>query len=537
MSSTSVTVGARVVISGGLYGTVRYIGATKDPGRWIGIELDEKKGQGNGSIGGVEYFKCENGYATFVRPNAVTIVKDKRAQATSATGTGLRSATTSSVAGPALRRPVLSATKPTTSTGSSRIPVLRRDSSRSSRSAAAEEDAASTASSTASVDDTDETDTVATAPVNDEELMQEDEAPTDSVVTEVSGADGKAPGQIGNRAEEEVEDQAVVQEEGDEALENSSPKETTLETPAAPAAPAATDDQAVELNVSPAVVTHDAAHAPKTPLIPSNVQEILDRKSKITAQLSAKHVHTPVAELPQRIAVKHEATASASAADEKQLAAWAHKEKEYQQQIDELKKKLDKLSLDNSKSEETIRSLTERLTVAANQSKKAERDLQREKAKFDEKLADMEHQLESATLDKEFAEEQVEVLQQEIDSLKAQVETLAERLKISEFERATLMQQKARADQITGEDDVQALVAQNERLKQALVALRDRTLSEKTEMQKRIRELEKEASRIQQLEGLYLWFGSFWVFLQCRSCTLIVCVCARAPYYSQNKRP
>ena len=41
-------------------------------GYWIGIQYDEPVGKNNGSVKGTKYFECEQGYGTFVRPDAVT---------------------------------------------------------------------------------------------------------------------------------------------------------------------------------------------------------------------------------------------------------------------------------------------------------------------------------------------------------------------------------------------------------------------------------------------------------------------------------
>ncbi|KAI8584071.1 hypothetical protein K450DRAFT_221366 [Umbelopsis ramanniana AG] len=55
-------------------GSVRFIGSTEfQPGIWIGIEYDEPLGKNNGTVQGVEYFKCGPNYGAFVRPTKVTV--------------------------------------------------------------------------------------------------------------------------------------------------------------------------------------------------------------------------------------------------------------------------------------------------------------------------------------------------------------------------------------------------------------------------------------------------------------------------------
>ncbi|KDQ62879.1 hypothetical protein JAAARDRAFT_28852 [Jaapia argillacea MUCL 33604] len=59
-------------------GTVRFAGPTAfAPGKWIGIELHEANGKNDGSIKGVQYFTCKPGYGVFVRPSQVKVVEEQ----------------------------------------------------------------------------------------------------------------------------------------------------------------------------------------------------------------------------------------------------------------------------------------------------------------------------------------------------------------------------------------------------------------------------------------------------------------------------
>jgi tubulin-folding cofactor B len=50
------------------------LGSTSfQPGIWIGIEYDEPLGKNNGTVQGVEYFKCRPNHGAFVRPTKVTV--------------------------------------------------------------------------------------------------------------------------------------------------------------------------------------------------------------------------------------------------------------------------------------------------------------------------------------------------------------------------------------------------------------------------------------------------------------------------------
>ncbi|GFZ46203.1 hypothetical protein JCM24511_04450 [Saitozyma sp. JCM 24511] len=56
-------------------GTVRFVGIAEigKGGVWVGVELDEPTGKGDGSVEGKTYFKCRPLHAIFVRPEKVTI--------------------------------------------------------------------------------------------------------------------------------------------------------------------------------------------------------------------------------------------------------------------------------------------------------------------------------------------------------------------------------------------------------------------------------------------------------------------------------
>ncbi len=53
------------------FGSVHYA-----PGDWLGVELEAPMGKNNGTIKGVEYFKCPSQHGMMVRPSEVTLSED-----------------------------------------------------------------------------------------------------------------------------------------------------------------------------------------------------------------------------------------------------------------------------------------------------------------------------------------------------------------------------------------------------------------------------------------------------------------------------
>ncbi|PHH66845.1 hypothetical protein CDD81_5977 [Ophiocordyceps australis] len=74
--------GQTVQLSDGRRGTVRFAGQTHfQVGEWVGVELEDKTGKNDGSVQGQRYFDCPMGYGMFVKPMMVTIVAQPPAAA------------------------------------------------------------------------------------------------------------------------------------------------------------------------------------------------------------------------------------------------------------------------------------------------------------------------------------------------------------------------------------------------------------------------------------------------------------------------
>mmetsp|Transcript_386 Transcript_386/g.1061 ORF Transcript_386/g.1061 Transcript_386/m.1061 type:complete len:2458 (+) Transcript_386:127-7500(+) len=69
-------IGSRARLQSGLTGIIRFVGrdiSSRVPTAAIGIELDEKKGEHNGTIGSASYFSCKAGHGVLVAPDQVVV--------------------------------------------------------------------------------------------------------------------------------------------------------------------------------------------------------------------------------------------------------------------------------------------------------------------------------------------------------------------------------------------------------------------------------------------------------------------------------
>lgn len=128
------------------------------------------------------------------------------------------------------------------------------------------------------------------------------------------------------------------------------------------------------------------------------------------------------------------------------------------------------------------------------QAKKEAKDAVEAKEQHAEEMSDLAEAMELATLDKEMAEEKCEALQAELEQTKEKLEEVQIDYEIMKTE----MSDKGGDGKATTYQ-VKQLEQQNERLKEALVKLRDLSAQEKQEQQRNQKELDQQQSEIAEL--------------------------------------
>uniref|UniRef100_A0A8L0DQ35 Dynactin subunit 1 n=1 Tax=Oncorhynchus mykiss TaxID=8022 RepID=A0A8L0DQ35_ONCMY len=172
-------------------------------------------------------------------------------------------------------------------------------------------------------------------------------------------------------------------------------------------------------------------------------------------------------------------------------------------ELEKHKIQLEQLQEWKTKMQEQQNDLTKQLKEAKKEAKEA----QEAKEHYMEEMADTADAIEMATLDKEMAEERAESLQQEVESLKEKLEELVMDLEIlkheiEEKETHTHTHQlvvSSGSDGAASSYHVKQLEEQNGRLKEALVRMRDLSVSEKQEHVKLQKQTERKSTELDTL--------------------------------------
>ncbi|KAK9239256.1 dynein associated protein-domain-containing protein [Lipomyces kononenkoae] len=129
------------------------------------------------------------------------------------------------------------------------------------------------------------------------------------------------------------------------------------------------------------------------------------------------------------------------------------------------------------------------------------RELEAEKNEIEQVLKERTEQFEIITLDREVAEEQEERLRDELNSVKAQLEEALLEGEILKDENANFKRGSEMGDQNTNKSIY--LEEQNERLKEALIRLRDQTAADEAEARTEMKRLQRDAETYTQLQSKY----------------------------------
>jgi dynactin 1 len=433
-----VKVGTRVeVIGKGVVGSVAYVGSTLfSSGKWIGVVLDEAKGKNNGTVQGKSYFKCEDGHGIFVRQSQLTVLESQGGRP-SIGGTPSSSSREASPGQSGIPAP----RGIPTPTG---IPTPGRPVPR----AASMEDIAKQ-------QETKKKNRLSMSGLKPPSAGRS----TESLTSSQSGSGAATP---------RSKDASPTPDTGAAATPSPKPAAETPKGARTPAPKAAATPKKEEKKEDKAPASLAQTSVADIGALTTSIQ---GKMENLQQQQEIEGLKAEVKDLEEKLE-----TLKVKRSEDKVKLKEFEKVKIQLQQLQEYKIKM----------QEQQQDLQRQLAAA----KKEQRETQEAFDRYKDEMADLSETVEIATLDKEMAEEKCESLQAEVDSLKERVEEVTLDLQI-------MREDVSQAGTEGGPTNFQVkqLEQQNERLKEALVKLRDVSNMEKQEVARITKQVEK-----QQLE-------------------------------------
>ncbi|KAF9933288.1 hypothetical protein FBU30_005872 [Linnemannia zychae] len=483
-SQLGIEIGMRVEVSGNL-GYVRYLGQTSfSTGRWVGVELDLPRGKNSGVVEGKRYFECKAQHGVFVRPPQAHPVPEgtraTEAQPEQTTGRTLSrpssisnrsqlnagNRTNISSRPSSVRNSVAS---PSVSTGASRLsrPPAKRAGTDSTPDSPVSARRIRAAPQSARDDDYDMVDSRSSTPPSANLQYQQQQ----QLLLQQQQLHSQMQ-QEAMMAEEERKHLAMEEDRLQQELE----EEETL----------ARHQQQSQQGLMPLSTSTSGTG------LAAQFQQGVPANQRTEAMVTLKEYE----ELRIKLRILE-----AKRTEDRERIREAEKAKEESEQFLNIRTKLQA-------------KLTE-MQQELRDSKRVLKESIAEKEAIENKYNDVLDSMEVTLLDKEMAEERAENLQHEVNMLKEKVDEMHVDLGVFQQEEGKSNFSHT-CTLITGSTKVMAIKAQgldfpllkfqiqlerqNERLKEALIRLRDMTSEQEAEMTRKLKNLEKEASMMQEVQ-------------------------------------
>ncbi|KAL3863717.1 hypothetical protein ACJMK2_005462 [Sinanodonta woodiana] len=430
--SKPMKLGTKVEVVGkGVVGTVAYIGTTLfSTGKWIGVVLDEPKGKNDGTVQGKTYFTCPDNHGIFVRQSQITAVDDDQSPAPRDEDDSQPQTPAPPTHVPPTHVPPTPAATMTAATPTARS--VRKSGLRPpSYSGKSTENLAEI-------------------------------TPTPKRATSIP----KDLSEVGTIATHHAANEGGIPQPGSKLKRPTSRESLSLtKTPPTP--------QPVETKTAKPVTTptevkrQSLSQASAADINAVNVSNVESKMLNLQQQQEIEGLKAEIKDLNEKLD-----TLKIKRAEDKVKLKEFEKTKIQLQQLQEYKTKM----------QETQGDLQRQLQTAKKEAREAQENYER----YREEMSDLTETVEIATLDKEMAEEKCETLQQEVETHKEKIEELNVELEILKAE----ISEKG-TDGVASDYQVKQLEQQNERLKEALVKMRDLANQDKHDKQQLTKQLEK----------------------------------------------
>ncbi|KAG5980944.1 hypothetical protein E4U55_003454 [Claviceps digitariae] len=505
--------GQTVLLSDGRKATVRFAGPTSfQVGDWIGVELEDKTGKNDGSVQGIRYFDCPAGYGMFVKPVMATIIAQppttkpprKLARASTFAPAAIKTAPSGDVA--LAKRRSLNAPSP------SPVPKPRPASLVRSPTKSPTKQLSSSSSATASRTGTPSngrgppasavagagpTASRARASTTSQRMSMGPPAVPLSRTARVSSVSSVASKTGGAH----TRPMSVVRQLGG--------LRTVSRADSAPRPPADSQterDSGSSNDTSPgSPVKSDSeilSPRPKSPVV--GRAKAFER---LTSQTSPPESSTapPVSKRPAAAPAQRSSSAAAAANREiedlkAKLKVLERKRLEDRDKLNQL----DKVQGERDKFEAIIQKLQQKYQPQQQENADLRKQLKEAEAKFESiEAMQAEHDtaLELAALDREMAEETAEVLKMEVDALKQKSEELE--LEVEVLREENLEYSKGMTPEDRASTGWLQMERTNERLREALLRLRDLTQEQEEELRDQIACLEEDVKEFGKIKQAY----------------------------------
>ncbi|KAF4984660.1 hypothetical protein FZEAL_176 [Fusarium zealandicum] len=481
--------GQTVQLSDGRKGIVRYTGGTHfQVGEWVGIELEEKTGKNDGSVQGERYFDCPMGYGMFVKPMMATIIaqapapkpqtrKPSRPSSFNPAAAGRSSSTGDSGL---TRRKSLNAPSP------SPVPRVSRPTSLARSPTKSPTKQMSASSSTA----VSRTGTPSNARV-----------PSAGSKTRPSVGGSRTsmgpPPPPATRTTRQPSTSSVSSRTGGPLGRTSTSRMSLTGSRASPRPSSGARRTSVDSQAGRSSDRDDTSSPAKdngdilSPQPRSPVQARTKALEKLTGGPSSR-TSTPAARKPATGATRPAGSTAASREIEDLKAKLKVLERKRVEDRDKLKQ-LDKVQGERDKFESVIQMLQQKYQPLQQENTELKKIVKEAKTRLEsveEIQAEHESILELATLDREMAEETAEVLQVELDALKEKAEEMELEVEIlreenEEYSKGMSTEERSSAGWLQMERT-------NERLREALLRLRDLTQASEEELKDQVSGLEED---------------------------------------------
>ncbi|KAI0392450.1 dynein associated protein-domain-containing protein [Xylariaceae sp. FL0594] len=503
-----IAVGQYIRLSDGRNAIVRFVGQTSfADGDWVGIELEDGNGKNDGSVQGERYFDCSPGKGMFVRPPTVTILQ-QAAPSAAKPAAPIRRGSRPSIAPSASLRPIslndhsLGRRMSLNAPSPSPVPRASRPSSMSrSPPKSPTKQLATGSSSTA----TSRTGTPSTAralgvasksrpliparstigqPLPLGEARRQTSVSSTTTSRTVSGvtkpAVGRASVAPGQRFTRPPSGRILS---ADSASGNDGADKSAVNSPPRSDEEQATSPVRYRTKALEKLTSGNTASAPSRP----------PASASATASRSPAAAGSPRTGANNALSRENEDLKTKLKILERKRA----EDREELKDLDRVREQRDKFESINKKIEGKFQATVQENVSLRKQLKEAEERLEQIEAL----QAEHESIMELATLDREMAEETAEVLKVELEALKSKAEELELEVEIlreenTEFSQGMSPEERASAGWLQMERN-------NERLREALIRLRDITQEQDEENKARIKSLEKDLEEYDAVKEQY----------------------------------